>query len=56
MKLVENGEAKDELLRAVRWCRAKDGTVGVLDSSGVLGILKELGVEIGPGELDAEHG
>lgn len=47
---------RDELLRAVRWCRAKDGTVGVLDSSGVLGILKELGVEIGPGELDAEHG
>ena len=47
---------REELLRAVRWCRAKDVTVDFVESSGVLGILKELGVEIDPGELDAEHG
>jgi hypothetical protein len=47
---------RDDLLRAVRWCRAKDGTANFLESSSVLGILKELGVEIDPRALDSEHG
>lgn len=48
--------SRDELLRAVRWCRAKDGTANFVEASGALGILKELGVEIDPGELDPDHG
>ncbi len=48
--------ASDELLRAVRWCRAKDGTASFVDASGALEILKDLGVPIDPDELDADHG
>lgn len=47
--------SRDELLHAARWCRVKDGTAGFLESSGVLEILKTLGVEVGPGEVDDEH-
>lgn len=47
--------SRDELLRAVRWCRDKDGTAGFVASSGVIDILAELGVDLDPAELDTSH-
>jgi hypothetical protein len=43
--------SRDELLDAVRWCAAKDGTEGFVRSSGVLKILAELGAQVDPAEV-----
>lgn len=48
--------SSDEMLVAVRWCRAKDGTAGLIEASGVLDILEQLGVVIDRDALDADDG
>jgi hypothetical protein len=54
--LPQLAPSRAEPIRAVRWCRAKDGTAGFVEAPGVLEILKGLGVEIDRAELDSEHG
>ena len=47
--------SREEMLRAARWCRSKDGTNGFVASSGVLDILRDLGFEVDPHEVELEH-
>ncbi|MBW1878802.1 MAG: hypothetical protein JRI25_26035 [Deltaproteobacteria bacterium] len=47
---------RDDLLDALRWCAAKDGTTGFVQASGVLRILRKLGVVVDPNEEGQDNG